>query len=165
MTNPSSPAPDTTGLREEIGAFFRKRLVGYCPDWPTRAAEWTDALLALPPLASLSERLKAAEEERDAAIKARESAEECASRYYRCMDRRADRIMELTEEKVAAEARASSLAQSVEAALTEAPKPASIRLMAGEMTGQEMRTAQAVANGIAAKVRSALSQETTDAQG
>ena len=47
----------------------------------------------------------------------------------------------------------------VVAVLEDAVRPSAIKLMAGEMTAQEARTAYAVAKGIAAKVRSALQQD------
>jgi hypothetical protein len=46
--------------------------------------------------------------------------------------------------------------EKVAAALDDACRPSAIRLMAGEMTAQEMRTAQAVASGLRAKTLKAL---------
>lgn len=51
---------------------------------------------------------------------------------------------------------AERVAADVKRALSEATRMDAILLMAGEMTAQERRTARAVANGIAARVRAAL---------
>ncbi|MBB5764638.1 hypothetical protein ABEV34_28585 [Methylorubrum rhodesianum] len=64
-----------------------------------------------------------------------------------------------------ATAEAASLRAEVEAVLDEATRMSSILLMAGEMTAQERRTARAVAEGIASKIRTALARAATAREG
>lgn len=68
--------------------------------------------------------------------------------------------MEAEDRATAAEARAAW----IDAVLTKVIRPSAIKLMAGEMTAQEARTAYAVANGIAAKVRQTLAEGDRNAE-
>ena len=74
-------------------------------------------------------------------------------------------IRALTNRALTAEAERDDLRTQLRAAhkaLEDIIRPSAIKLMAGEMTKQEARTAYAVANGIAAKVRSLLNPEKTE---
>lgn len=64
-----------------------------------------------------------------------------------------------------ANAELARLRADVEAVLVEVTLMATLLLMAGEMTAPERRTARAVAEGIAAKIRTALARAATAREG
>lgn len=64
-----------------------------------------------------------------------------------------------------ANAELARLRAGVEAVLVEVTLMATLLLMAGEMTAQERRTARAIAEGIAAKIRTALARAATAREG
>lgn len=64
-----------------------------------------------------------------------------------------------------ANAELARLRAGVEAVLVEVTLMATLLLMAGEMTAQERRTARAIAEGIAAKILTALARAATAREG
>lgn len=85
----------------------------------------------------------------------------CACSY----DKPGDVCLHHSPALATATAEAASLRAEVEAVLDDATRMSSLLLMAGEMTAQERRTARAVAEGIAAKIRTALARAATAGEG
>lgn len=82
-----------------------------------------------------------------------------ASVFLHGFDKAAEEITALRSTPEGGDQGAEAMRERVDGALNEACRMSAILLMAGEMTAQERRTACAVANGIAAKVRAVLSPQ------
>lgn len=123
------------------------------------AAEWcrpdydaADAILALPSLTDLLTAHRRAEEAGRERDEARADVGDLSARHAKLFEAAAYH----QERATALQAEVEALTTRVGAALDDMIRPSAMKLMAGEMTAQEARTAYAVAKGIAFKVRNLL---------